>query len=57
VSGQLHAPVALPPKKEPPGTHWIGGWVGPRADLKVMGKGIRSINRKRAVCHEKLYRY
>jgi hypothetical protein len=29
VSGQLHAPAALPPGKEPPGTHWIGGWVGP----------------------------
>jgi hypothetical protein len=21
------------PGKEPPGTHWIGGWVGPRAVL------------------------
>jgi hypothetical protein len=29
VSGQLHAPAALPPGKEPPpGTRWIGGWVG-----------------------------
>jgi hypothetical protein len=29
VSGQLNAPVALPPGKEPPsGTTWIGGWVG-----------------------------
>jgi hypothetical protein len=27
MSGQLHAPAALPP-----GTHWIG-WVNPRADL------------------------
>jgi hypothetical protein len=26
VSDQLHAPAALPP-----GTHWIGAWVGPRA--------------------------
>jgi hypothetical protein len=33
VSGQLHAPPALPPEKEHPGTHWIGRWVGPRAGL------------------------
>jgi hypothetical protein len=24
---------ALPPGKEPPGTHWIGGWVGLKAGL------------------------
>jgi hypothetical protein len=28
VSGQLHTPAALFPGKSP-GTHWIGGWVGP----------------------------
>jgi hypothetical protein len=33
VSGQLHAPSALPPGKEPPRTHWLGGWVSPRAGL------------------------
>jgi hypothetical protein len=38
MSGQLHAPAALPPEKEPPGTHWIGGWVGPRAVLKAVVK-------------------
>jgi hypothetical protein len=37
VSDQLHAPSALPPRKAP-GTHWIGGWVGPRADLDAVGK-------------------
>jgi len=31
VSGQLHAPAALPLGEIAPGTHWIGGWVGPRA--------------------------
>jgi hypothetical protein len=31
VSGQLHTPAAFPPRKEPAVTHWIGGWVGPRA--------------------------
>jgi hypothetical protein len=32
VGGQFHAPAALPPGKRP-GTHCIGGWVGPRAGL------------------------
>jgi len=26
---QLYAPVALSPGKEPPYTHWIGGWGTP----------------------------
>jgi hypothetical protein len=38
VSGQLHAPAALPPGKEPPGTHCIGGWVGPRTVLDTVVK-------------------
>jgi hypothetical protein len=38
VSGQLHVPVALPPGKGAPVTHWIGGWVGSRADLDAMAK-------------------
>jgi len=33
VSGQLHAPAALTP-----GTHWIGGWVGPRLVLDAAVK-------------------
>jgi len=32
VSGQQHTPVALYPR-ERPGTHFTGGWVGPRAGL------------------------
>jgi hypothetical protein len=32
VSGHLHTPAALPPCKSP-STHWIEGWVGPRAGL------------------------
>jgi hypothetical protein len=35
VSGQLHAPVALLPRKEPPNTHQIGGWVGHRVSLNA----------------------
>jgi hypothetical protein len=30
VGGQLHGPAALPPGQRP-GTHCVGGWVGPRA--------------------------
>jgi hypothetical protein len=37
VSGQLHAPAALPPRKNSV-THHIGGWVGPRAGLDGFGK-------------------
>jgi hypothetical protein len=40
MSGQFHAPAALPPGKEPPSTHWIGGWVGSRAILDVVVKKI-----------------
>jgi hypothetical protein len=36
VSGQLHAPVASAQAKQAPRTHWIGGWVGPRAGLDFM---------------------
>jgi hypothetical protein len=38
VSDLLHAPAALPPGKEPPDNHWIGGWVGPRAGLDAVAK-------------------
>ena len=37
VRGQRQAPAALPPGKRP-GTHCIGGWVGPRAGLDGCGK-------------------
>jgi hypothetical protein len=29
ITDQFHAPSAVAPRKEPPGTHWIEGWVGP----------------------------
>jgi hypothetical protein len=45
VSDQLHAPAALPPGKEHPGTHRIEGWVGPRAVLDAVVK--RKINSPR----------
>jgi hypothetical protein len=39
MSGQLHAPAALSPRKDPPCTHWKEGWVGPRTGLDDMEKG------------------
>jgi hypothetical protein len=36
VSGQLHAPAALPRGERAPGTVWIGGWVGFRAGLDAV---------------------
>jgi hypothetical protein len=38
VSGQLEAPAAFPPGKSEHGTHWIEGWMGPRADLDLVVK-------------------
>jgi hypothetical protein len=38
MSGQLHAPAALPPWERTPGIHSIGGWVGPRAGLDEVEK-------------------
>jgi hypothetical protein len=37
VGGQRHAPAALP-RGNRPGTHCIGGWVGPMAGLDGYGK-------------------
>jgi len=28
--------VSFTPRERAPGTHWIGGWVGPRAILDVV---------------------
>jgi hypothetical protein len=36
VSDQLHVPTALPPGEIPPGTHWIGGWVGAVEKRKIL---------------------
>jgi hypothetical protein len=38
VSGQLQAPASLPPRERASGTHWMGGWVGPRAVLVAVVK-------------------
>jgi hypothetical protein len=33
VSSQFHAPANSPPGERSPGTHWIGGWVVPKAGV------------------------
>jgi hypothetical protein len=33
LSGERHAPATLYPGERTPGTHWTGGWVGPKAGL------------------------
>jgi hypothetical protein len=38
LSGQLFSPTTLPPGEGAPGTHWMGGWVGPRVDLDAVEK-------------------
>jgi hypothetical protein len=36
--GQLQAPRYFIPGKRAPGTHWIGGWMGPRASFYMVLK-------------------
>jgi hypothetical protein len=38
IIGQLHAVAALPPEEISTGTHWIRGWVDPRARLDSVKK-------------------
>jgi hypothetical protein len=42
VSGQLHAPVALPSGNSPHFTNWIGFWVVLRNRLDATEKGKKS---------------
>jgi hypothetical protein len=39
VSGQRHAPAALYPRGKEPGSHFTGGWVGPRAGPDTEDRG------------------
>jgi len=36
-------PSYYTPRERDPGTHWIGGWVGPRAGPEVVAKRIPSL--------------
>jgi hypothetical protein len=61
VSGQLHAPTALPSSKEHPDTYWTGGWVGPRAGVDPVEKrkislACRELNLCRPARMQSLYR-
>jgi rubredoxin len=38
VCGYVYAPAALPPRERAAGTHWIQGWMGPRAGLDAVVK-------------------
>jgi hypothetical protein len=38
LTSALDGPARFTPRERAPGTHWIGGWVGPRAVLDVMVK-------------------
>jgi hypothetical protein len=38
MTGQLHAPAAFNTGERAPDTHWLGGWVGPRAGLDMVSK-------------------
>jgi hypothetical protein len=51
VSGQSHAPAALWPRGKGPGTHWTGGWVGPRAgvDTDVEEKSLASAGNRTSI--------
>jgi hypothetical protein len=46
VSDQLHDPAALSHRERAPGTHWIGGWGGPRAGLDAVVRKIPSLRRE-----------
>jgi hypothetical protein len=44
VSGQLHAPVTLPPGEKVPGTHWIGGWMGLCGEEETRSRVVQPVS-------------
>jgi hypothetical protein len=52
VSGQLHALANLPLGNDP-GTHWIGGSVGTRANPNAVNteKSLASASNQTPACH------
>ena len=57
MRGQRHVPAALYPRKRA-GTHFTGGWVGPRAGLDKCGKSRpqRDLIRRPVARSQSLYR-
>jgi hypothetical protein len=53
VGSQLYAPAALLPSERAPGTHCIGGWVGPRAILvkRKIPSHRRELNPRTPIVH------
>lgn len=43
VSGELHAPIALPPGETATDDHCIGGWLGHRVDLDAVKKILQPL--------------
>ena len=52
MGGQHHAPADLPPGKRP-GTHCIGGWVGPRDGLDGCGFDPRTVQPVASRCTDR----
>jgi ribosome modulation factor len=55
-----NSPFTPEKRKRAPGTHWIGGWVGPRADLESVLKTkiscpCRESNPGRPACHYQIH--
>jgi hypothetical protein len=56
----VSGPAALPPGERAPSAHWIGDWVGPRADLDDIEKykllilpgHVRGSIVVKALCHK-----
>jgi hypothetical protein len=59
VSGQRHAPAALYSGEGAAGTHWTGGWVGPRAglDAKARRKSSASVGDRTPVVQSVVSHY
>jgi hypothetical protein len=51
VRGELHAGPLYRRGKAPPGNRWVGGWVGPRLELRPLNRRARSQSLSRL--HEK----
>jgi hypothetical protein len=51
VSGQIHDHGRFTPRERAPNTHWIAGWVGPRAVVDAV------VKRKFPSHRIKIYRY